>query len=148
MAISHITAVGSSMEQAASPCTSDQPYAATSGGANSTACTVPKLPAPARPIARPLVFGENQPKPRLSATPKLAPAMPGCTPITSTPYGNLMNAPAKIGTESMKPFCAAVRLNVLTMKGTMASLSTQVAKKSKYKKAASTVGHWSDLRNV
>ena len=85
LAANHITAIGSSMVQAARPYTVDQPNLAASGGANSTASTVPELPAPAMPIARPLYLGGNQPEPSESATPKLAPAMPSSTPIASTP---------------------------------------------------------------
>ena len=67
----------------------------------------------------------------------------------STPNGNRIKAPARIGTEIMKPFCAASSLNVSLMKGAIAPLSTQIAKqKSKYKNAASKVGQWPDLRNA
>ena len=61
-----------------------QPYFIASGGANKTASTVPELPAPAMPIARPLYLGGNQPEPSDKATPKLPPAMPSNTPIAST----------------------------------------------------------------
>ena len=65
------------------------------------------------------------------------------------PSGKRIKAPANIGTEIMKPFCAAFRLKVSLMKGAMAPFSTQMAKqKSKYKKAASSVGQWPDFKNV
>ena len=79
-----ITIIGSSMHSAAKPYTDCQPNFVASGGANSTASTVPLLPAPASPIASPLYFGGNQPEPSDSATPKLAPAMPSSTPMAST----------------------------------------------------------------
>ena len=46
----------------------------------------------------------------------------------STPNGKRMKAPARMGTEIMKPFCAALRWKVSLMKGAMAPLSTQIAK--------------------
>ena len=46
----------------------------------------------------------------------------------STPSGKRISAPARIGTDTMKPFWAAVRLNVSLMNGAMAPFSTQMAK--------------------
>ncbi len=46
----------------------------------------------------------------------------------STPSGKRINAPARIGTEIMKPFCAAVSWNASLMKGAMAPFKTQTAK--------------------
>ena len=39
-----------------------------------------------------------------------------------------MKAPARIGTEIMKPFCAGVRSKVSLMNGAMAPFNTQMAK--------------------
>ena len=65
------------------------------------------------------------------------------------PSGKRISAPAKMGTEIMKPFWAAVRLKVSEMKGAMAPFNTQTAKqKSKYKNAANNVGAWPLFRNV
>jgi hypothetical protein len=84
LAISAITSMGSSMVAAAMPYTACQPNFCANGGANSTASTVPLLPAPAMPMARPLYLAGYQPEPSDSATPKLAPAMPSSTPMAST----------------------------------------------------------------
>ncbi len=46
----------------------------------------------------------------------------------STPSGKRISAPARIGTDSMKPFCAASSWKVSLMNGPMAPLSTQIAK--------------------
>src|ERR1700710_165746 len=67
----------------------------------------------------------------------------------STPSGNRISAPAMIGTETMKPFCAALSPYVSLMNGAMAPLSTQIAKvKSKYRNEANSVGQWPERRNV
>ena len=78
-----ITAMGRAIAMAASPYTVCQPKAWASGGAISTDTAVPTLPAPTRPMARPLWRGGNQPEPSDNATPKLAPAMPSSTPMAS-----------------------------------------------------------------
>jgi hypothetical protein len=66
----------------------------------------------------------------------------------STPSGKRMNAPAKVGTETIKPVCAADSLNASDMNGPMAPFNTQTAnEKSKYRKAASKVGGCPDFRN-
>jgi hypothetical protein len=46
----------------------------------------------------------------------------------STPSGKRISAPARMGTEIMKPFCAGVRPKLSLMKGAMAPFSTQMAK--------------------
>ena len=67
----------------------------------------------------------------------------------STPSGKRISAPAMIGTDTMKPFCAASSWNASPMKGAIAPFSTQIAKvKSKYKKAANSVGGCPAFRNV
>ncbi len=54
------------------------------GGAASRASTVPLLPAPAMPMARPLNLAGKEPEPSESATPKEAPATPRAMPMPST----------------------------------------------------------------
>ena len=78
-----ITTIGMLIASAASPYTAVQPKACASGGAINTDTAVPTLPAPTRPMARPLWRGGNEPEPSDSATPKLAPAMPSRTPMAS-----------------------------------------------------------------
>ena len=46
----------------------------------------------------------------------------------STPSGKRISAPARIGTETMKPFWAAFSPNDSLMNGPIAPLSTQIAK--------------------
>ena len=46
----------------------------------------------------------------------------------STPSGKRISAPARMGTESMKPFCAASSWKVSLMNGPIAPFSTQMAK--------------------
>lgn len=54
-----------------------------------------------------------------------------------------------MGTETIKPFCAAVRLNASEMNGAIAPFSTQTAKqKSKYKNDANKVGAWPLFKKV
>ena len=63
--------------------------------------------------------------------------------------GKRISAPAMIGTDSISPFCAGLRLKVSKMKGAMAPLSTQMQhENAKYRKAANRVGECPDLRNV
>ncbi len=62
------------------------------------------------------------------------------------PSGKRISAPARIGTEIMKPFSAALRLKLSLMKGAIAPFRTQIAKqKSKYRKEAARVGQWPAL---
>ena len=82
--MSQSTTIGTIMVQAAMPYTAVQPNFMASGGANSTASTVPELPAPAMPMASPLYLAGNQPEPSDSAMPKLPPAMPSSTPMAIT----------------------------------------------------------------
>ena len=42
------------------------------------------------------------------------------------PSGKRISAPAMMGTDSISPFCAGLRLKVSEMKGAMAPLSTQM----------------------
>ena len=49
----------------------------------------------------------------------------------STPSGKRISAPARIGTETMKPFCAALSWKDSLMNGAIAPLSTQMQQKSK-----------------
>ena len=171
------------MAAAARPYTATQPKACASGGAISTEMAVPTLPAPTRPIARPLCLAGNEPEPKDKATPKLAPAMPSRTPIASRslklltkkkpnsmataikpistsvaflrpmycdskPSGKRISAPAMMGTDSISPFSAGLRLKVSEMKGAMAPLSTQMQQENeKYRNAAKRVGECPDLRN-
>src|SRR5471032_3348007 len=61
----------------------------------------------------------------------------------STPSGNLNNAPATIGTDSIRPFCAGLRWKVSLMNGAIAPFNTQVQhEKAKYRNAANSVGAW------
>ena len=46
----------------------------------------------------------------------------------STPSGKRISAPARIGTDTMRPFCAGERLEVSLMNGAIAPLSTQMQK--------------------
>lgn len=78
-----ITTIGMLIATAAMPYTATQPKAWASGGAISTDTAVPTLPAPTRPMARPLCRAGNEPEPSDKATPKLAPAMPSSTPMAS-----------------------------------------------------------------
>ncbi len=78
-----MTTMGMAMATAAKPYTVTQPKAWASGGAISTQTAVPTLPAPTRPMAKPLCLGGNEPAPSDKATPKLAPAMPSSTPMAS-----------------------------------------------------------------
>src|SRR4051812_31740538 len=67
----------------------------------------------------------------------------------STPSGKRISAPARMGTETMKPFCAADRWKLSLMNGAIAPLSTQMAKqKSKYRKDANSVGQWPERTKV
>jgi len=45
-----------------------------------------------------------------------------------TPSGNRISAPARMGTDTMKPFCAGVSEKVSLMNGAIAPLRTQIAK--------------------
>ena len=83
MANTIMTTIGILMASAARPYTAVQPKACASGGAISTDTAVPTLPAPTRPMAKPLWRGGNEPEPSDSATPKLAPAMPSNTPMAN-----------------------------------------------------------------
>ena len=47
----------------------------------------------------------------------------------STPSGKRISAPAMIGTDSIKPFCAGVRSKVSLMNGAIAPFSTQMAQR-------------------
>jgi len=46
----------------------------------------------------------------------------------STPSGKRISAPARIGTDTMKPFWAALSWKLSLMKGAIAPFSTQIAK--------------------
>ena len=59
-----ITTMGMLMAIAAMPYTVTQPKAWASGGATSTDTAVPTLPAPTRPMARPLCLAGNEPEPK------------------------------------------------------------------------------------
>ena len=171
-----MTTIGMLMAKAAIPYTAVQPKACASGGAISTDTAVPTLPAPTRPMARPLWRAGKEPEPSDNATPKLAPAMPSSTPMASRslkvltkknpnsmaaainaistsvaflrpmycdskPSGKRISAPAMMGMDSIKPFCAGLRLKVSEMNGAIAPLSTQMQhEKEKYKNAAPNVG--------
>ena len=66
-----------------------------------------------------------------------------------TPKGKRMIAPARIGTEIMKPFSAGLKLKCSLMNGAIAPFNTQIAKqKSKYKKAENKVGGCPAFKNV
>ena len=66
----------------------------------------------------------------------------------SRPSGKRISAPAMIGTDSIRPFCAGLRPKVSEIKGAMAPLSTQMQQENeKYKNAANRVGECPDLRN-
>src|ERR1044072_2771875 len=67
----------------------------------------------------------------------------------STPSGKRIAAPARIGTETMKPFCAALRPKLSLMNGAIAPLSTQLAKqKSKERNDAASVGQCPERMKV
>ena len=54
-----------------------------------------------------------------------------------------------MGMDSIRPFCAGLRLKVSEMKGAMAPLSTQMQHENeKYKKAANSVGAWPDFKKL
>ena len=61
----------------------------------------------------------------------------------STPSGKRISAPAMMGTDSIRPFCAGVRWKVSLMNGAIAPFSTQMQhENAKYRKAANSVGAW------
>jgi len=66
----------------------------------------------------------------------------------STPSGKRNSAPAMIGIDSIRPFCAGLRWKVSLMKGAIAPFSTHVQhENAKYRKAANSVGAWPVARN-
>jgi hypothetical protein len=66
----------------------------------------------------------------------------------SNPKGKRISAPATIGTDSIKPFWAGLRLNVSEMNGAIAPFKTQMQQeKEKYKNAANNVGEWPLFKN-